>query len=98
MKKINFFTMIMVLLGTTVFAGGIQVQSATELPANCRYLGDVKVGDIALGNRSKAETAEGLEKAAREMGGNYVLTDIKRVNHPKMGVYYWGWGTVGSCR
>lgn len=97
MKTIKYISMLAVLAGSTAFAGPIKVQSATDLPASCRHIGDVKVGDIAAG-KSHSEVAEGLEKAAQELGGNYVQTDIKRVNHPKMGVYYWGWGTVGICQ
>ncbi|HMV35047.1 MAG TPA: hypothetical protein PKD60_04085, partial [Turneriella sp.] len=62
MRAIKYISMAAVLAGSMAFAGSIKSQSATDLPANCRYVGDVKVGDIAAG-KSRSEVSEGLEKA-----------------------------------
>lgn len=98
MKK-NLFTMLaaMILSGAAVSAQQLQVLESDRLPENCKLIGEVKVGDIAWG-KSRTDVVAGLKKEATDLGGNYLLMDIKRVNHPKSGIYYWGWGTVGSCK
>jgi len=88
----------LVLPFSMIAAGSLTVQDANSLPEGCRYIGDIKVGDIAMGNRARADVVAGLKKEAQDLGANYLLMDIKRVNHPKMGVYYWGWGTAGICK
>lgn len=86
-----------ILAGSALSAEQLQAVESDRLPGNCRLIGEVKVGDIAWG-KARADVVEGLKKEATGLGGNYVLMDIKRVNHPKAGVYYWGWGTVGHCK
>lgn len=84
------------LLAGPLFAKDLQVQHGSELPPHCRLIGEIKVGDIAMG-KPRPQVESELKTEAAEMGGNYLLMDIKRVNHPKMGIYYWGWGVVGYC-
>jgi hypothetical protein len=80
-----------------ISAGSFQAHEVGALPDGCRLLGEVKVGDIAIG-KARPDVVAGLKKEAEDMGGNYVLMDVKRVNNPKQGIYYWGWGTVGLCK
>lgn len=99
MKKIKT-----TILGLAVVSMGmlsaapLTVQYSETLPENCKLVGEIKVGDIAWGNRSRSDVVEGLKKEAEGMGANYLLMDIKRVNNPKQGIYYWGWGTAGICK
>lgn len=86
------------MLALPLSVNALEVHSSNALPENCRHIAEIKVGDIAaFGKRSAAEVRGELVKEANDLGGNYLLIDIKRVNHPKSGVYYWGWGTVGQC-
>jgi len=95
MKKILFIAGLAAM--GAISAAPLKVQYASELPEGCRVIAEIKVGDIAMG-KPKADVLEGLKKEAEAIGADYLLADIKRVNHPKMGVYYWGWGTAGSCK
>ena len=98
MKKTIFTLLTATLLtGAAASAQQLQVLESDRLPENCKLIGEVKVGDIAWG-RPRADVVSGLRKEATDLGGNYLMMDIKRVNHPKVGVYYWGWGTVGHCK
>jgi hypothetical protein len=98
MKKIKQLVLLTVLLPLGfVAAAPLTVQDVNALPENCRVIGEIKVGDIAWG-KSHADVVAGLKKEAADLGANYLLMDIKRVNNPKQGVYYWGWGTAGVCK
>lgn len=92
------FVAMMLLPATMLFATTVKIAEAGELPTNCQTVGEVKVGDIAAGHRIRTDVIEEVKREAVTLGGNYVLVDVKRVNHPKQGVYYWGWGTVGLCK
>lgn len=87
-----------VIPAAMIFAAPVKLHEAGALPAGCQFVGEVKVGDIAIGYRSRSDVLEDVKKEAETLGGNYVLADVKRVNHPKQGVYYWAWGTVGTCK
>ncbi len=98
MKKIKQMLLLTVLLPLGFLgAAPLTVQDANALPENCRVIGEIKVGDIAIG-KPRADVVAGLKKEAEDLGANYLLMDIKRVNHPKQGIYYWGWGTAGLCK
>ena len=98
MKKTMITLFAAMSLTGAVAAGPLrQVLETDRMPENCRLIGEVKVGDIAWG-KTRDDVVAGLKKEAADLGGNYLMMDIKRVNHPKSGVYYWGWGTVGHCK
>ncbi|MBS0619068.1 MAG: hypothetical protein JSR44_12825 [Spirochaetes bacterium] len=98
MKKAILITL-GILAATAIDAANLHVETHEQdlLPAKCQLIAEIKIGDIAWG-KSRADVVAEMKKEAAELGGNYVLMDIKRVNHPKMGVYYWGWGKVGNCK
>lgn len=99
MKKLQKLIIAAVALpATMLFASPVQVHEVGALPSGCQVLGEIKVGDIAGGHRVRGDVMENARKEATTLGGNYVLVDVKRVNNPKQGVYYWGWGTVGLCK
>lgn len=98
MKRIKSIILsLLILPGSIVFAGSLQVQHVNSLPEGCRQIGEIQVGDSAWG-RSQSEVIETLKSEAAALGANYLLIDVKRVNNPKRGVYFYGWGTAGVCK
>lgn len=81
-----------------LFAAPVEVQHVGALPANCQAVENIKIGDTAMGFRLRADIVSEARNAAAKLGSNYVLIDVQRINNPKQGVYYWGWGTVGTCK
>lgn len=89
---------ILILPAGMVFAASsLKIQYTDSLPEGCRQLGEIQVGDSAWG-RSQTEVVETLKGEAAALGANFLLIDLKRVNNPKRGVYYYGWGTAGICK
>lgn len=98
MKRIKtLFLSLLILPASMAFAGTLQVQYNNSLPDGCRQIGEIQVGDSAWG-RSQSEVIETLKSEATALGANYLLIDLKRVNNPKRGVYFYGWGTAGVCK
>ena len=98
MKRIKkLFLSLLVMPASMVFAGSLQIQHVNSLPEGCRQVGEIQVGDTAWG-KSQSEVIETLKAEATALGANYLLVDVKRVNNPKRGVYYYGWGTAGVCK
>lgn len=98
MKRIKTLILsLLILPASMVFAGSLQVQYVNSLPDGCRQIGEIQVGDSAWG-RSQADVIQALKTEATALGANYLLIDLKRVNHPKQGVYFYGWGTAGVCK
>lgn len=98
MKRMKtLFFSLLILPASMLSAGSLQVQYVNSLPDGCRQIGEIQVGDPAWG-RSQSEVIEALKSEATALGANYLMIDLKRVNNPKRGVYFYGWGTVGICK
>lgn len=99
MKLLAKYILVLLLAsGAMLYAAPLQIHEMGSLPKQCEVIGDVKVGDIAGGYRSRADVVSEMKREAQALGGNYVLIDVQRVNNPKQGIYYWAWGTVGNCK
>lgn len=94
----KIFLTLLVAAVTALPAAPVQLQEVGALPNGCQFVSEIKVGDVAGGYRSRTDVIEDVKKEAGARGGNFVSVDVKRVNNPKQGVYYWAWGTVGSCK
>jgi len=99
MKTLRKLTMTTLILpATMLFATPVAIHEVGELPSGCQAIGTVKVGDTAFGYRARTDVFADASKEASTRGGNYVSIDVQRVNNAKQGIYYWGWGTVATCK
>jgi len=97
MKNLIKLAALMLFVPMVTFAASVETRDANELPLNCQAIGNIQVGDSSSGLSRQDVVAE-LSRESANRGGNYVLMDIQRVNNPKRGVHFWGWGKVGICK